>query len=76
MIETGVEERTDVDVLPFDARVKGSITESYIEFRIWPTVLTGLVDLLKLVLEVKEPPLGGADNVVLCNAALHTMILF
>lgn len=35
MIEIGVEERAEVDVLPFNAGVNGSITDNYVEFR-WP----------------------------------------
>lgn len=63
MNEIGVEDGTVVDVLPFD--VNGNITDNC------------LVDLSKLALELKESlakedgvPLGEADNVVLCNAAM------
>jgi len=80
MIESGIEERSEVDVLPFNAGINGSVTDNYAEFR-WPAGQNCYVDLSRLVLEIKGSLrkedgtlLSEGDHAVLCNSAMHSLI--
>lgn len=80
MVESGIEDRCEVDVLPFNAGINGSVTDNYAEFR-WPAGQNCYIDLSRLVLEIKGnlkkgdgTSLGEADHAVLCNSAMHSLI--
>jgi len=80
MVESGIEERSEVDVLPFNAGINGSITDNYAEFR-WPVGQNCYVDLSRVVLEIKGAlrkedgtTLGNDDHAELCNSAMHSLI--
>jgi len=80
IIESAIEEKTEVDLLPYNAGINGSITDNYAEFR-WPAGQNCYIDLSRVVLELKGTlkkndgsSLGDDDHAELCNSAMHSLI--